>query len=242
MRLTGELLADIFSRKIGLWNDPALLAANPGLALPALPIALVVRQDGSGTTYNFTDYLTQASAPWARSHGRGFTVAWPADAIKAKGSGEIAKVLRQTRGAISYIDFQYVAQEKLTTTRLRNRDGVFVTPGAAGFRAALKNSGWETGARYEEMLTNKRGEASWPITMGTFVIVPRTTAQPERTKAALKFITWGFMYGDKVVESANFVRLPDGVMGRIYGEMTRVTDTTGRPLEWSLNTLVDTRR
>lgn len=238
LRLSGEVLADIFSRKISKWNDPALVALNPRLSLPNLAITLLVRQDGSGTTYNFTDYLSQVSADWKQHYGRNFTIAWPAEATQVKGSDGVVTALKRTAGAIGYVDYHYMLQDKLVFAKMRNRDGNFVTPAAAGFAAALANSAWTTKAAYEEMLTNKVGATSWPITMGTFVIVPQTARNPERMIAALKFFVWGFLHGDALVDGADFVRLPESVQGRIYSEMTRIKDVNGRPLEWSIGGLI----
>ena len=232
--LTGELLADIFGRKITRWNDARLAAVNPRASLPALPIVVLVRSDGSGTTYNFTDYLSEASSDWQQVFGRNLAIAWPADTVAVKGSAGVVAALRQTVGAIAYVDYNYVQQEKLAYAKLRNRDGRFVAPSADGFAVALDHSGWKTEGRYEEMLTNKAGGASWPITMGTFVIVPRMAGRPETMIATLKFFTWGFLYGEQIVGAANFVRLPDRVQARVYAEFTKITDSRGQPLRWTL--------
>jgi phosphate transport system substrate-binding protein len=241
LRLSGELLADIFSRKITRWNDPALAALNPRLRLPNQAITLLVRKDGSGTTYNFTDYLSKMSPAWKQRYGRNFTIAWPADAIQVKGSDGVVAALKQTAGAIGYVDYHYMVQDKLAFAKLRNRDGNFVTPAPAGFGAALANSSWPTQATYEEMLTEKAGANSWPITMGTFVIVPQTARNPEKAIATLKFFVWGFMHGDTLVDGADFVRLPELVQGRVFSELTKVKDGNGRPLEWSISGLIDLR-
>ncbi|HAT31263.1 MAG TPA: phosphate ABC transporter substrate-binding protein PstS [Janthinobacterium sp.] len=234
LRLNGALLADIFSRKLTMWNDPALLALNPGVKLPALAITVLVRLDGSGTTYNFTDYLSKVSPAWKQSYGKNFTIAWPAAATQIKGSAAVAAAVKLKPGAISYVDFNYVVQDKLTFPKMLNQDGKFVAPGAQSFGAALANSSWASAATYEEALTDKPGADSWPITMGTFVIVPQVTGKPERTIATLKFFTWAFMNGDAIVGDLNFVRLPDRVQARIYGALVKISDTAGAPLRWSL--------
>jgi len=149
----------------------------------------VVRQDGSGTTYNFTDYLSKVSAPWKQGFGTDFTIAWPADMIQVKGSGAVSSTVRHTAGAIGYIDYNYVMQDQLVYAKLRNRDGRFVAPSALTFGSALSRSSWQTTARFEEMLTDKAGPGSWPITMGTFVIVPQVANDPASTIATLKFFT-----------------------------------------------------
>jgi phosphate transport system substrate-binding protein len=234
LQLTGELLADIFAGKILAWNDPAIAALNPHLVLPKMPIIPVVRQDGSGTTYNFTDYLSKASPAWKESRGKNFTIDWPKDVRLAKGSAKISETVRATAGAIGYVDYNYVVQDQLVYVRLKNREGRFVAPSARSFSAALANSGWKSNARYEEMLTDRPGADSWPITMGTFVIVPRQARNTAAMAATLRFFTWAFMKGDQFVDGMDFVRLPDTVQARIFKEMTRITDRDGRPLQWTM--------
>jgi phosphate transport system substrate-binding protein len=234
LQLTGELLAAIFSRRIKTWNDPAIAEENPSLVLPKLPITIVVRQDGSGTTYNFTDYLSKISPAWKQSIGTNFTVEWPADAQRAKGSAGVVEAVKASAGAIGYVDYNYVVQDKLNYARMKNRDGRTVSPSPRAFSAALSNSAWKTAGRFEEMLTDKSGSDSWPITMGTFVIVPQQTAKVEATAATLQFFTWAFMKGDQIADGLDFVRLPDAVQGRIFKELTRITDREGRPLQWKM--------
>ena len=189
------------------------------LVLPKMPITIVVRQDGSGTTYNFTDYLSKISPAWKQSFGTNFTVEWPAETQRAKGSA----------GAIGYVDYNYVVQDKLNYARMTNREGRAASPSPRAFSAALSNSAWKTAGRLEEMLTEKPGPDSWPITMGTFVIVPQQTANDAATAATLQFFTWAFMKGDQIADGLDFVRLPDSVQGRIFKELTRITNREGRP-------------
>jgi phosphate transport system substrate-binding protein len=233
LQLTGELLADIFARKILYWNDARITAINPGVRLPKMAIVAVVRQDGSGTTYNFTDYLSKISASWKAGFGTNFTVSWPADAVQAKGSSAVSSTVKHTAGAIGYIDYNYVVQDQLAYAKLRNREGRVVAPSALTFGSALSHSSWQTAARFDEMLTDKAGPSSWPITMGTFVIVPMVANDPASMIATLKFFTWAFMKGDGIVDGMDFVRLPDQVQARIYTELTSITDRNGKPLQWS---------
>lgn len=241
LQLTGDVLADIFARKIVKWNDPRVKALNPSLSLPDLAITVITRTDGSGSTYNFTDYLSKASPAWASGPGRNYTVSWAAGTTAVKGSAGVVTAFKQTSGAISYVDFQYAVQGNLAAAALKNRDGKFVTPSAQAFSAALNNSAWITRASYEEMLTDKPGAASWPITTGTFVVLPQMSSNPEKTIAALKMFTWGFVHGDAAVGKAEFVRLPDAVQGRIFGELAAITDATGTPLKWSLSDVLKLR-
>ncbi|MDQ1919315.1 phosphate ABC transporter substrate-binding protein PstS [Massilia pseudoviolaceinigra] len=241
LKLTGELLADIFSRKITKWNDPKVQALNPGLALPALPITVVTRQDSSGTTFNFTDYLSKSSPDWKAAFGSNYSIAWAAGTTPVKGSASVVAALKQTAGTIGYVDYQYVTRNKLNFAMLKNRDGKFVAPTGAGFSSAMNNSGWATKGAYEEMLTDKPGAGSWPITASTFAIVPLVSSKPDNTVAAIKFFTWGFVHGDDAVGNTAFVRLPDNVQGRIFGELTTITDTAGAPLKWSLADMLKMR-
>jgi phosphate transport system substrate-binding protein len=238
LRLTGEVLADIFARKIVKWNDEKLRALNPGLELPDLAISVIARQDGSGTTLNFTDYLGKSSASWTTAFGRNYTIAWPAGTKQAKGTSGVVDALKQTTGAITYVDYQYAVQSNLASVMLKNRDGRFVKPGAGAFSTALVNSSWMTKASYEDMLTDRPGAASWPITSGTFILVPQSSSSPDKTIAAIKFFTWGFIHGDAVMGKTDYVRLPDNVQARIFAELTGITDAGGVPLQWSLADLI----
>jgi phosphate transport system substrate-binding protein len=234
LKLTGKLLAEIFMHKVTMWNDPSIAALNPSITLPKLAIVPVVRQDGSGTTYNFTDYLGKVSPLWKAGFGRDFVIKWPAAAIQAKGSGGVSAAVKKISGAIGYIDYNYVMQDQLTYVQMQNHDGRFVSPEPDAFASALNNSSWHTKATFEEMLTDKPGSASWPITMGTFIIVPQTAENPDGMIATLKFFSWAFMSGDQIVSGIDFVRLPDRVQARIFKEMMKITDRQGAPLRWSI--------
>lgn len=233
LKLTGELLAAIFGGKISAWNDPAIVAVNPGAKLPSLPIIRIVREDGSGTTYNFSDYLSKLSPEWKSAFGSGFLISWPNGVVKAKGSSAVSEAVRSRIGGIGYIDYNYVVQDRLDYARLKNRSGTFVSPDSPAFSAALENSDWKTSTNFQQMLTDLPGSRTWPITMGTFVIVPKVTADPQRTIQTLKFFTWALMSGDKLVAEMDFVKLPDMLQARIYRELTTIRDKQGKVLEWS---------
>lgn len=241
LQMTGDVLADIFARKIVKWNDPRLKALNPAVNLPDLAITVVARSDGSGSTYIFTDYLSKVSPAWAASLGRNFVIAWPQGVVAAKGSGGVVAALKDTPGAIAYVDYQYVVKNSLSAVALKNRDGVFVPPSAAGFSTALKNSSWTQAAKYEELLTDRPGAGSWPITSGTFIVVPKKSINPEKTIQALSFFTWAFVHGEVAFGKAEFVKLPESVQARIVGELLTVTDSAGVPLRWSLSDVLKLR-
>ena len=158
---------------------------------------------------------------------------WPAEVALVKGSAGVVAALKQTQNAIAYVDYNYVVQDRLTFVQLKNTAGVFVAPRAATFESALSHSSWKTQANFNEMLTDKPGANSWPITMGTFVIMPRVATDIDKTTAALKYFSWCFMQGDHYVNSLDFVRLPDAIQAKVFKQMTSVVDDKGNHLNWS---------
>ena len=234
LRLTGEVLSRIFMGEITRWNAPDINALNPDTPLPDLPIKVVVRADGSGTTYNFADYLAKVSAPWKASFGVKTSIKWPDGHLAFKGSEGVAKGVRDTVGAIGYVDFGYVAEYGLASVQMRNAEGVFVKPSIDAFKAALANSEWSATGAFNNTLTQKPGKSVWPITMGTFVVFPKVTSNAEQTTQALKFIIWSFVNGDILVSENNFVRLPDRVQAAAFRVITSIRDQKGTPLGMSL--------
>ena len=227
LKLTGEALAHIFLGKIDSWDAPELRALNPGVALPTLKVRLVVRADGSGTTYHFTDYLSAVSADWKSTYGTKSTIAWPADTIGAKGSGDVVKAVQATPGAIGYVDYNYILDNDLNAVQLRNASGHFVSPQVSGFREAVVQSAWNRKGEFTAPLVNLPGAETWPITMGTFIVVPAVSQSGPRTLAALKFLTWGYFHGDELAAKAKFVPLPERVQAIAYRELARITDASG---------------
>lgn len=234
LRLTGEVLARIFLGDIGLWNAPEIAALNPERALPNLPIRVVVRSDGSGTTHNFADYLAKVSPAWRSSRGVRSSYEWPSGFLAVKGSGAMAKTVSDTPGAIGYVDHGYVQIHQLTVAQVRNAAGVFVSPSTQGFREALNASPWASQGQFTASLTQQPGNRSWPITMGTFVLVPKVTPTPESTRRALRFFVWAFMNGDTLVQANNFVRLPDRVQALAFRAISSVKDPAGTPIGLTL--------
>ena len=196
LRLTGEVLSRIFMGEITRWNAADITALNPDLPLPDLPIKVVVRADGSGTTYNFADYLGKVSPQWKKTYGAKTSIAWPAGVLAFKGSDGVAKGVRDTVGAIGYVDHGYVAEYGLTTVQMKNADGIYVKPSIDAFKAALANSDWSATGVFNSTLTQRPGKSVWPITMGTFVVFPKVTQNPDQTAQALRFILWSFLNGD----------------------------------------------
>ena len=234
LRITGEVLSRIFMGEINRWNAPEITALNPDAPLPDLPIKVVVRADGSGTTYNFADYLGKVSPKWKSTYGAKTSIKWPEGHLAFKGSEGVAKGVRDTVGAIGYVDFGYVAEYGLTSVQMKNAEGFFVKPSINAFRSALANSEWTATGAFHNTLTQRPGNAVWPITMGTFVVFPRVTQTTEKTTEALKFIVWAFLNGDTLVQENNFVRLPDRVQASAFKVIMSIRDTNGTPLSLSL--------
>ncbi|MBV8158641.1 MAG: phosphate ABC transporter substrate-binding protein PstS [Dyella sp.] len=230
LKLTGDLLAKIFLGKVDMWDAPEIRALNPGLSLPNLKINPVVRTDGSGTTYHFSAYLSEVNTEWKSANGAKTLFTWPASFTGAKGSGEVVKAVQNIRGAIGYVDYNYVLDAGLNPAQLRNADGNFVSATVGGFRDAVVHSNWNRKGDFTSSLVNQPGADAWPITMGTFILVPAVSHVGERTLEAMKFVTWGYLHGDQLAREAKFVPLPAQVQANAYRELSRVTDASGKAI------------
>ena len=230
LRLSGKVLVQIFDGRITQWNDPQIAQVNPGLTLPALPIRVIVRADGSGTTYNFSHYLAGLDRSWSETRGVATIVKWPQEFLSAKGSEGVARRVAETSGGITYVDFAYVREFHLNPVQLDNREGEWLQPSNDGFRNAMNHSDWVTRGDFTAMLTHQPGRGVWPITMGTFALLPRVTKTPDVTSAALRFLIWSFMRGDQLVQQNNFVRLPSRIQASAYKAMASVQDSDGRQI------------
>lgn len=228
--LNGEVLAEIFSGKVTHWNDPRLQRLNPGLALPASAIVPIVRADGSGTTFHFSDYLARVSTDWKQQMGVGTTVKWPQGFSAVKGSKGVAQAVAGTPGSIGYVDYNYVVEHQLSAAQMRLADGSLVEAGPNAFRKALMQSSWLGKGDFTQTLTNIPGKGNWPITMGTFVVLPRIANNPERASAVIRFFTWAFIYGDELANRVNFVRLPDTIQAKAYRALAGIRDANGLPI------------
>jgi phosphate transport system substrate-binding protein len=235
MRLTGEMLAQIFLGGIAKWNHPEIVKLNPGAASLDQPIKVVVRSDGSGSTYNFAEYLSKVSPEWHKKMGAKTLFTWPENFILAKGSDALVKAVADTKGAIGYVDFSYVKASKLQTALVRNADGEFPAASSDSFRSALMGSDWVATGNFTSALTNKSGKGVWPITMGTYVVLPRVVESAQQGATTIGFITWGFLHGDATVNANSFVRLPDRVQAAAFKAMTDMKDKAGRPLPIKMN-------
>jgi phosphate transport system substrate-binding protein len=219
LKLTGELLADIYLGKITKWNDPKLVELNQGVKLPNLAIAPVYRADGSGTTFVFTDYLSVLSPDWKSQVGASTSVKWPAG-NGAKGSDGVSATVRQVRGGIGYTESAYAAQNHLTTTLLQNKAGSFVAPNMDSFAATAASADWATAKNFAVDLNDAAGAKSWPIESATFVLVPTDPKDPAQNAAVVKFFDWSFKNGNDIAKGLLYVPLPTAVQNAIRSSWT----------------------
>jgi phosphate transport system substrate-binding protein len=228
--IDGPTLADIYLGKIKKWDDAAIAKLNPGKKLPSTAIALVHRSDGSGTTFNFTYYLSEASPDWKSKVGTNTAVQWPAG-IGAKGNEGVANNVAQTKGSIGYVEYAYAKQNKLTFTKMVNKAGKTVSPTAEAFQAAAANADWKSQPGYGVILANQPGDASWPMTAATWILVYKKPSDAVATGEALKFFAWSYAKGQTMAKDLDYVPMPDNVVADIEKMWsTDITDAGGKPL------------
>jgi phosphate transport system substrate-binding protein len=214
LKLTGPVVADIYLGKIKTWNDPAIASLNPGVTLPALAIRPIYRADGSGTTFNFVNYLSKVSPEWKSKVGEGTTVRWPGG-FGGKGNEGVAAYVKQIKGSIGYVELSYAFTNKLAFTQMRNAAGKFVLPSTESVQAAAAGAPWATSKDFFLVLTNAPGEASWPIAATNFILVSKKPKNPAAAKEALNFFRWVYANGDKAASDLGYVPLPPAVVKQI---------------------------
>ena len=209
--LSGALLGDIYLGKITKWDDPAIAKLNPKLKLPTDAITVVRRSDGSGTSFNFTNYLSKTNPEWKSKVGEGTAVEWPAG-VGAKGNEGVAGNVSQTKNSIGYVEYAYAKQNKLTYAALVNSAGKTVQPTIASFQAAASNADWSKAPGYYVILTDQPGEASWPITAATFILMYKEPVDKAASGEAIKFFKYAFAKGGKMAEELDYIPMPDSVV------------------------------
>jgi phosphate transport system substrate-binding protein len=228
--LDGATLAKIFLGEIKAWNDPAIAKLNPKLKLGETPIAVVHRSDGSGTTFNFTDYLAKVSADWKSKVGSDAAVEWPVG-LAAKGNEGVANTVTNTKGSIGYVEYAYAKQNKIAFADLVNKDGKRVGPTIEAFQAAAANADWAKNPGYYQILTDQPGAKSWPITAATFILVPKQPADAAAAGEAIKFFDWAFKSGAKDAEALDYIPMPGNVIGMIRKTWaTEIKTADGKPV------------
>ncbi len=227
MKLDGQVLADIYLGKITKWSDPAIKALNPTLPLPDAAISPVRRADGSGTTFNFTNYLSRVNAEWKTKVGEGTAVNWPVGA-GGKGNEGVAAFVKRLPNSIGYVEYSYVKQNKMTYALMKNRDGVFVAPDDTSFKAAAAGADWNKS--FYQLITDQPGKNAWPISTATFILMNIKQEKPAAATEVFKFFTWAFKNGDKTAADLDYVPIPDDVIGSIEKSWSKVTDMAGKPV------------
>ncbi len=228
--LDGETLANIFLGEIKTWDDAAIAKLNPDLKLPKSAIAIVHRSDGSGTTFNFTYYLADVSPTWKSKVGVNTSVRFPAG-IGAKGNEGVANNVANTQGAIGYVEYAYALQNKLSYARMKNKAGKTVSPTSEAFQAAAANADWKSEPGYGVLLANQPGDASWPITAPTWILIYKQPKDADSAREALKFFAWAYANGGKMADELHYVPMPANVVKDIQNMWAQeIKDTNGKPL------------
>jgi len=229
LKLTGQVLGDIYLGKITKWSDPAIKALNPSLALPDAAISPVRRADGSGTSFIFTNYLSKVNAEWKTKVGEGTAVNWPVGA-GGKGNEGVAAFVGRLPNSIGYVEYAYVKQNKMTFAQLKNGAGNFVSPDDTAFKAAAAGAEWSK--TFYQILTEQPGKDSWPITGATFIMMHKAQDKPAQATASLKFFEWAYKNGDKTAESLDYVPMPDDVKTIVQKAWGDIKDASGKAVAY----------
>jgi phosphate transport system substrate-binding protein len=228
MKMTPEVLANIYLGKITKWNDPKIVAINAGVKLPDSDITVVHRSDGSGTTFLWTNFLSQTNADFKTEVGAGTAVKWPAG-VGGKGNEGVAANVQRIKGSIGYVEYAYAKKNKMSHTQLKNRDGQFVQPDDETFKAAAAGAEWEKTPGMEVVLTNQAGKNSWPITGASFILMHKSQASAERAKEVLKFFEWSYKNGGAMATELDYVAMPAPVVKLVQDAWkSSIKDASGK--------------
>ena len=230
IRLTGQVLGDIYLGKITKWNDAALTALNPGVPLPNAAIAVVRRADGSGTSFIFTNYLSKVNAEWKEKVGEGTAVNSPVGA-GGKGNEGVAAFVQRLPNSIGYVEYAYVKQNKMTYTLMRNKDGNFVPPSDTAFKSAAAGADWTKS--FYQITTEQPGKEAWPITNPTYILMHKVQDKPVNGANTLKFFDWAYKNGDAMADELDYVPLPDNVKELVRKQWAaELKDAAGKPVTY----------
>ncbi|WP_298829958.1 phosphate ABC transporter substrate-binding protein PstS [uncultured Piscinibacter sp.] len=230
IKMTGQVLGDIYLGKITRWNDAALTALNPGVPLPDAAIAAVRRADGSGTTFLFTNYLSKVNAEWKEKVGEGTAVNWPTGA-GGKGNEGVSAFVQRLPNSIGYVEYAYAKQNKMSYVLLKNKDGNFASPDEDNFKAAAAGAEWSKS--FYQVLTDQPGKATWPISGATFILMYKTQDKPGNAANALKFFDWAYSNGDKMASELDYVPMPDVVKTMVRKQWSdSIKDASGKVIAY----------
>jgi phosphate transport system substrate-binding protein len=229
LNLTGQVLAEIFMGKIKVWNDKSILALNSGLTLPNLPITVVRRSDGSGTTFLFTNYLAKVSTEWKDKVGASDSLEWPVG-IGGKGNEGVAAFVSQTVGAIGYVEFSYAKKTNAAYTNLQNFGGKMISPTVEAFSAAAAGADWKSAPGYQLLLLNQPGAQSWPISGAVFVLIYKDQADAQKAKSMLAFFDWAYAKGDASASGLYYIPMPETVKTMVRQDWAAEIKSAGQPV------------
>ena len=229
IKLTGEVLADIYRGEIVKWNDKRIASLNKGVKLPEDNISVVHRADGSGTSWIFTNYLDKVNRSWHEKVGFGTAVDWPVG-VGGKGNEGVATYVKRMKNSIGYVELAYAVQNKLTTTKLENREKAFVAPTIESFMAAAAGADWNNTPGYSVVLTDQPGKDAWPIAGATFILVYKKPADCENTKAVLEFFDWSYKNGAGMAKDLDYVPIPKKVSDVMEKAWEREISCNGKTL------------
>ena len=210
LKLSGAVIADIYLGKITKWNAPQIAALNPGVKLPADDITVVRRADSSGTSFLWTDFLSQVSPEFKSKIGAGTAVKW-AVGVGGKGNEGVAANVQRIKGSIGYVEWAYAKKNRMQHTQVQNREGAFLQPSDDAFKAAAAGANWAGTPGFAVVLTNQPGKASWPITGASYILVHKSQADAAKGKEVLKFFDWAYKNGDAAAGELDYVPMPDSV-------------------------------
>ncbi|MCA0404586.1 MAG: phosphate ABC transporter substrate-binding protein PstS [Proteobacteria bacterium] len=228
LKLTGQLVAEIYGGTVTKWTDAKIAALNPGVKLPDSNITVVYRSDGSGTTFVFTEYLSRVSADWKAKIGANTSVQFPVG-VGGKGNEGVSASVKQIANSIGYVEFAYAKQNALSHALVQNADGQFPEPGMKSIQAAAANADWDSAPGFGILLNNQKGADAWPITSATFILMHKNAEKPEQAKEALKFFAWAYKDGDKLAADLEYVPLPANVKAKVQDSWKAIVNN-GKPV------------
>jgi phosphate transport system substrate-binding protein len=230
MKLTGPVLADIYLGKLKKWNEKPIADLNPTLKLADENITVVRRSDGSGTTFNFTDYLSKVSPEWKEKVGSATAVSWP-EGVGGKGNEGVSSYVQRIKGAIGYVEYAYAKKNNMSYALVQNKDGQYPKPNNDTFQAAAAYADWKNSPGYYQIITNSPGADSWPIAATSFILLQKTQDKPASGQEVLKFFDWSFKNGQKMADELDYVALPPALISQIEASWkTQLKDASGNPI------------
>jgi phosphate transport system substrate-binding protein len=230
LKLTPDVLADIYLGKITKWNDPKITISNSGISLPEKSITVVHRADGSGTTWIFTNYLSKVSPEWKDKVGNDKAVKWPVG-VGGKGNEGVAAFVGKVDGSIGYVEYAYALQNKMASVQLKNHNGNFISPTSENFQAAAASADWANAKGYYMVLTDQPGANSWPITGASFILMYKTQSNPAEAKEVLKFFAWSYKNGGESAKALDYVPMPESVVKMVEDTWhSEIKDASGNAI------------